>query len=82
MRYDFIVQIPDGLHARPCAKLVEILKEFQPLQIISNGKTVDSLSILELLLLKVPHGSSVYINCETTLPDEIINKLDTLFAGG
>ena len=81
MRYDFIVQIPDGLHARPCAKLVEILKEFKPLQIISNGKTVDSLSILELLLLKVPYSSTMYINCESALPDEAINKLNALFGG-
>lgn len=80
MEYEFTVKIPDGLHARPCAKLVEILKDFQPLQIISNEKTVDNLSILELLLLKIPHGTTLRIVCNSQLPIKTIEKLNTLFS--
>lgn len=81
MQYEFIVNIPNGLHARPCAQLVEILKEFQPLQIICNGKTVDSLSILELLLLKINQGATISINCQNPLPDRASVKLKMLFDG-
>lgn len=81
MVYSFNVGITDGLHARPCAKLVEILSGFTPLQITGNGKTINTLSILELLLLKMPHGSEVKILSEIPLPGEIIDKLRRLFGG-
>ncbi len=81
MVYNFNVGIADGLHARPCAKLVEILSGFTPLQISSNAKTINTLSILELLLLKIPHGSEVQISSEIPLPSETVDKLCQLFSG-
>ncbi|MCX7343368.1 MAG: HPr family phosphocarrier protein [Proteobacteria bacterium] len=81
MVYSFNVGIADGLHARPCAKLVDILSGFTPLQITGNGKTINTLSILELLLLKIPHGSEVKISSEIPLPNETIDKLTQLFGG-
>jgi phosphotransferase system HPr (HPr) family protein len=80
MEYIFKVKIPDGLHARPCNKLVDILKNFAPLQISSGNQTINTLSILELLLLKITYGSDICICCEEPLPEEAINKLDQLFS--
>ena len=81
MVYNFNVGIADGLHARPCAKLVDILSEFKPIQITGNGRTINTLSILELLLLKIPHGSEVKISSEIPLPSKTIDKLSQLFCG-
>ena len=80
MEYIFKIKILDGLHARPCNKLVDILKNFTPLQISSGNQTIDKLSILELLLLKITYGSDICICCEEPLPEEAIIKLNQLFS--
>ncbi len=50
-------------------------------EITCNGKTVKHLSILELLLLKITHGSEVTIACEQPLPDATLTALTQLFSG-
>ncbi len=77
--YSFEVLIPVGLHARPCAKIIEILKHFEPAHITYKENTIKTLSILELLLLKIPTGSTVIINTETPLPPEVTDKLERAF---
>jgi phosphotransferase system HPr (HPr) family protein len=79
MEYTFNVKIPDGMHARPCARLVEILSKITPIEITGNGKTIKTLSILELLLLKIPSGSEISIVCNHPLPPETLTRLNQLF---
>lgn len=77
--YSFEVLIPLGLHARPCAKIIELLKPFEPVHITYNENTIKTLSILELLLLKIPIGSTVIIDAEIPLPPEVASKLEQAF---
>jgi phosphoenolpyruvate-protein phosphotransferase (PTS system enzyme I) len=79
MEHVFTVRIPEGLHARPCVKLVDILKNFAPVQITVNGHTLSDLSILELLLLKITYGSAVTIACTQPLPKTALAALTQLF---
>lgn len=78
--YSFEVLIPEGLHARPCAKIVEILKSFEPVQITCKESTIKVLSILELLLQKISYGSTVSICTSSPLPDSTLMKLKEIFA--
>ena len=78
--YSFEVAIPEGLHARPCAKIIEILKPFEPVHITFGQTTLKTLSMLELLLLKIPTGSNVTINTSVPLPMEVAEKLQNVFS--
>lgn len=77
--YTFTVFIPEGLHTRPCAKLVEILKPFEPLSFSHNNITIEVLSILELLLLKISYGSSLTITASAPLPPSVLKNLQKVF---
>ncbi|MBP9829441.1 MAG: HPr family phosphocarrier protein [Proteobacteria bacterium] len=79
--YSFQVLIPEGLHARPCAKLIEILKPYEPVSFSYNSVTINILSILELLLLKVGYGCSLAINTLQPLPAGVLEDLKKVFEG-
>lgn len=79
MEYTFKVLIAKGLHARPCVKLVSILEGCRNVVITCNKRSVDSLSILELLLLKINYESEVVIISEIPLSDTVITELNKLF---
>ena len=81
MEYIFKVLIFEGLHARPCAKLVSILQGSEPIKITCNSHTINNLSILELLLLKAAYGSEITIACEQPLLDSDLTELTQLFGG-
>ena len=80
IEYQFNVLIPEGLHARPCAKLIDILKIFEPLHITHREHTIKILSILELLLQKISYGSVVTISTNEPLPPVTIEKLNCVFS--
>jgi phosphotransferase system HPr (HPr) family protein len=81
MTYVFKVLIPNGLHARPCSHLIYILKDFKSVKFTHNNQTSNSLSILELLLLKVPYGGEITLSCEHPLDDSTMLKLSLFFSG-
>lgn len=78
--YTFEVAIPEGLHARPCAKIIEILKPFEPVHITYNENIIKNLSILDLLLQKIPTGSTVTISTSESLSPEAVEKLQQVFS--
>ncbi len=78
--YSFEVLIPEGLHARPCAKIIELLKGFEPVHITYKETTIKILSILELLLQKIGYGSAVTIRTNLPLPNSILEKLKNIFS--
>ncbi len=78
--YSFEVLIPEGLHARPCAKIVETLKGFEPVHITCKEVTIKVLSILELLLQKISYGSAITICTSSPLPDSVLKQLKNIFA--
>ena len=70
-----------GLHARAAAKLVHLAGQFPcDVQLSFDGQKTDAKSILGLLLLAAPFGSTVVITCEGDEEDQAINALGQLFA--
>lgn len=78
--YSFEVLIPEGVHARPSAKIIELLKPFEPVHITFRQTTLKALSMLELLLLKIPTGSTVIISTSVPLPVSIEETLKRIFS--
>lgn len=63
----------------PCAKIIEILKPFEPITFIHNEHKVSTLSILELLLLKMNYSSTISISVDNPLPKNILKDLENIF---
>jgi len=60
-----IVNFKEGLHARPATKFVQIAKDFEAnIKVITNGKSADAKSILEILTLGVMQGMEIIIQAE------------------
>lgn len=56
---------PAGLHARPSAAIAEAVRRFQSkVQICNGNRVVDAASILELLTLGAPQGSSLVLTAK------------------
>ena len=57
-----VVQNPEGLHARPAARLVQAASRFtSQVELAANGKTVSAKSIVAVLRLGVRQGESITI---------------------
>jgi len=60
-----IVNFKEGLHARPATKFVQIAKDFKAdIKVITNNKSADAKSILEILTLGVMQGMEIIIQAE------------------
>jgi len=59
----FILVNPRGLHLRPCARLIKIIRHYH-LSIVHikvGEKIADGQSILEMLMLGAPSGSDIVV---------------------
>lgn len=73
------VQNIHGLHARPAAAIVRALESFSSdVAIIFRKKTANARSVLGLLMLGVPCGSSITIKAIGEDAQEAVNSLETL----
>lgn len=78
--YEFKITNSDGLHARPCARLVEFLENFQPITFIYKDQIIEILSVLELLMLKIPLGASLIINTHSPLSKDDEKKIEKILS--
>lgn len=59
---DLVIQNRLGLHARAAAQLVRLLEQYQAeVQLVKNGQAVDARSVLSLLTLECPMGTSITV---------------------
>jgi len=71
-----------GLHARPAAAIVRALRPFSAEAAITyRRKTANARSVLGLLMLGVPCGSSVLIKAWGSDADAVLKVLEGLFLG-
>ncbi len=60
MSQTFVVELEHGLHARPCALLVKILRPFKcDVVVEANGERANGHSIMGLMALAARHGTGV-----------------------
>lgn len=70
-----------GLHARAAAKLVHTAGNFDArITLHREGEEVDAKSILGILLLAAPQGTSLRVRCEGPDEDAALAAVDALFA--
>ncbi len=71
-----------GLHARASAKLVEVVEAFDAAAEVSkDGLTASGDSIMGLLMLAAPKGSSIDIETSGPDADALAQALESLVAG-
>lgn len=67
---------PEGLHARPAAKIVTACKDVDSeITILNGNRTAKGNSILELLLLGIVGGSEIEIVAEGSEEELAIRKI-------
>lgn len=75
----FILRNPHGLHARPCAELVKIIKKFESEVMVSNldgdGKVVSGKSMMKLIGLGVKSGHKMKFIINGSDEKEALNAI-------
>jgi phosphotransferase system HPr (HPr) family protein len=72
-----------GLHARSASKIVKLVQNATcNVWIIKDGKKADASSIIDILTLASPKGSTITISIEDRSDLEILNKLVQLIESG
>lgn len=70
-----------GIHARSAAKIVELVQRHECKVVFTKGdRRAEADSILDLLTLSCPKGSSVMVECEGPGAAEAMADLAALFA--
>lgn len=72
-----------GLHARAAAKLVHLAGGYDAdVELVRDDEQVDAKSILGILMLAAPEGTSLTIRCEGQDEGEACEAVADLFARG
>ena len=83
---DFIINNPNGLHARPGAFFVDTIKPFKSEVKISNThrgpKQVNARSLLNLMVLGIKKGHSVRVYIEGEDAQEALDAVRHAIASG
>ena len=83
--FDVVVLDPVGLHARPAALIVKLIKESGLDVEFTNGDTtVKGNSALRLMSLKIKSGSTVSVSVDTedqSVIDDLHNQLTEILKG-
>jgi phosphocarrier protein len=72
-----------GLHARPAAKLVQTVLQFQSdVQVNVNGQRVNAKSIMGLLTLAAAQGTQMTVTAQGPDAEQAMNAVRELIASG
>ena len=72
-----------GLHARPAAKLVQTVLQFQSdVQVNVNGQRVNANSIMGLLTLAAAQGTQMTVTAQGPDAEQAMNAVRELIASG
>ncbi|WP_397539427.1 HPr family phosphocarrier protein [Rummeliibacillus pycnus] len=76
MEKQFIITAAEGLHARPCTLLVQAVTPFSTeVQLSYKGRSVNMKSIMGVMSLGIPSGSTITISSEGTNADKLLAKV-------
>lgn len=75
---DLVVQIEDGLHARPAAELVREMSKFNSsVSFVIGSKTLNAKSILGLMGLNIRKGQTLKVIIEGDDEEEVLSRLES-----
>jgi phosphocarrier protein len=79
VRRQLCVTNPEGLHARPAAKLVQLANQFQcEITLVRGSQRHDAKSIMDLMTLAAEQGSKLLLEargCDAHVAADAIEKL-------
>lgn len=80
LRQTFIVKLKHGLHARPCAQLVKVLRPFRSrVDVQANGQDANGHSIMGLMALAAGHDSRLTFTISGTDAPQAMTAVSRLF---
>jgi phosphocarrier protein HPr len=78
---EVVIQNRLGLHARPSARFAQLASQFEAeIWLVKDSEVVDGKSILEVLTLACPQGSSLTVRAEGPDACEALRALEALVA--
>ena len=81
-RQTFTITNQAGLHARPCALLVETVQPFgSEVFITKDGESVNGKSIMGVMMLAAEFGSQIDVLARGDDADEVLAAIGELIAG-
>lgn len=82
MNKNFTITSPEGLHARPCTLLVSAVSPFaSDVQITYNERSVNLKSIMGVMALGIPSGSTITISAEGSDAEAALEKAGSVITG-
>lgn len=80
LEQEFVVANKLGIHARVAAQIVKVAGQFESEILISkSGNTVNGKSILDIMTLVCPHGSTIRISASGPDAHDAMSALAVLF---
>jgi phosphocarrier protein len=80
---DMVITNSMGLHARPAAKLVQTVLQYESdVQINVNGQRVNAKSIMGLLTLAAAQGTQMTVTAQGPDAEQALNAVRELVASG
>jgi phosphocarrier protein HPr len=78
----FMIQNKFGLHARPSASFVQTASRFRSdIKVEKDGQVADGKSILDLMTLAAPYGTSIIIKANGEDAQDAVAALGVLIDG-
>lgn len=72
----YVIQDPEGIHARPAGELIKLLKTFESAVMISkDDQTVDAKRIFGVMSLAAKQGQEVILTVEGSDEDEATDQI-------
>lgn len=72
----YVIQDPEGIHARPAGELIKLLKTFESAVTISKGdQAVDAKRIFGVMSLAAKQGQEVILTVEGSDEDEATDQI-------
>jgi len=76
-----MVSNSQGLHARPASLIVKLTSQYNSkIEFVKDNSRIDGKSILDILTLGAPQGTSLVIEAEGPDAESALDALATLFA--
>jgi phosphocarrier protein len=78
----FMIQNKFGLHARPSASFVQTASRFHSdIKVEKDGQVADGKSILDLMTLAAPFGTSIIVRANGEDAQDAVTALEALIDG-
>jgi len=81
IRREIVINIPNGLEARPVAMLVQVASQFESsIYLESDDKKVNAKSIMGMMSLGLASGETVTVNADGTAEENAIDNLEKYYS--